>query len=83
MKLPRIYSLQEIAALLSVDFVGNPDLEISGINEIHMVEKGDIAFVDHPKYYEKTLASEASVILINKAVECPPKKRINRSRKTF
>lgn len=83
MKLSRIYSLQEIAALLSVDFVGDPDLEISGINEIHMVEKGDIAFVDHPKYYEKTLASEASVILINKAVECPPNKGLIIHEKPF
>jgi UDP-3-O-[3-hydroxymyristoyl] glucosamine N-acyltransferase len=31
--------------------------------------KGDIVFVDHPKYYTKALNS-ATVILINK-VDCP------------
>lgn len=74
MKLQRTYSLQEIANLLSADFIGDPSLEITGINEIHVVEQGDLAFVDHPKYYEKTLASAASVILINKSVDCPANK---------
>jgi UDP-3-O-[3-hydroxymyristoyl] glucosamine N-acyltransferase len=36
------------------------------MNEIHVVEKGDIVFVDHPKYYTKALNSAATVILINK-----------------
>jgi UDP-3-O-[3-hydroxymyristoyl] glucosamine N-acyltransferase len=74
MKLQRSYSLQEIANLLSADFVGDPAIIITGINEIHMVEEGDLAFVDHPKYYEKTLASSASVILINKSVDRPVNK---------
>lgn len=74
MKLQRSYSLREIADLLSASFVGYAELQVTGLNEIHMVEKGDIAFVDHPKYYEKTLASEASVVLINKTVECPRNK---------
>ncbi|WP_299528382.1 UDP-3-O-(3-hydroxymyristoyl)glucosamine N-acyltransferase, partial [uncultured Lutibacter sp.] len=42
-----------------------------GCNEIHVVEAGDIVFVDHPKYYDKALESKATVILINKKVECP------------
>lgn len=71
MKLPRVYTLREIAELLDSDFVGDAELNVTGINEIHMVEAGDIAFVDHPKYYDKTLASAASVILINKKVDCP------------
>ncbi len=41
------------------------------MNEIHVVEEGDIVFVDHPKYYDKALNSKASVVLINKKVECP------------
>jgi UDP-3-O-[3-hydroxymyristoyl] glucosamine N-acyltransferase len=40
------------------------------MNEIHVVEKGDIVFVDHPKY---ALNSAATVILINKKVDCPGK----------
>ena len=71
MKFKKTLSLKQIASLLEVEYVGNPNFEISGINEIHVVEKGDIVFVDHPKYYEKALNSAATTILIDKKVECP------------
>lgn len=76
MKLPRIYKLKEIADIIEAIFVGPSDFPISGFNEIHVVEKGDIVFVDHPKYYDKALHSKASVILINKEVECPEGKAL-------
>jgi len=66
MKFPRIHSLEEIAKLIDVSYVGPTNYPVTGCNEIHVVEKGDIVFVDHPKYYDKALESEASVILINK-----------------
>ena len=68
-KIPQ--TLQQIASLLEVDFIGDDNFEILGINEIHVVEKGDIVFVDHPKYYDKALKSAATTILINKKVDCP------------
>ncbi|HSV76408.1 MAG TPA: UDP-3-O-(3-hydroxymyristoyl)glucosamine N-acyltransferase [Bacteroidales bacterium] len=64
-------TLQQTAELLNAEFHGSPDFLISGINEIHMVEKGDVTFVDHPKYYEKALKSAASTVIINKKVTCP------------
>src|SRR5210317_954481 len=76
MKLPRTYSLKEIANLLSVDYVGDENFEITGFNEIHVVEEGDIVFVDHPKYYNVALTSKASVVLINKEVPCPEGKAL-------
>lgn len=71
MKLQSPVSLQEAASFLGVDFVGPEDHTISGINEIHRVESGDLVFVDHPKYYDKALNSEATTILIDKEVDCP------------
>ncbi|OYT12908.1 MAG: UDP-3-O-(3-hydroxymyristoyl)glucosamine N-acyltransferase [Bacteroidetes bacterium 4572_114] len=71
MKLNRNYSLAELAGLLQAKYDGNADHLITGINEIHMVEAGDLTFVDHPKYYNKALNSDATTILINKEVECP------------
>lgn len=76
MKLDRSHSIQEIAELLNAPFAGNEKVVIKGINEIHRVEEGDIAFVDHPKYYGKALESKASVVLINKEVEVPEGKAI-------
>lgn len=71
MKLPRSYSLKEIANLISAKFSGDENFAVTGINEIHMVEAGDLTFVDHPKYYDKSLTSAATTILINKEVKCP------------
>ncbi len=76
MKLPRPYILQEIATLLDAEIVGDAEFPVLGINEIHRVAKGDIVFVDHPKYYDKALKSEASVVLINKKVDCPSGKSL-------
>jgi UDP-3-O-[3-hydroxymyristoyl] glucosamine N-acyltransferase len=45
--------------------LGNTNAFAKGINEIHKVEEGDICFVDHPKYYDKCLNSNATFIIIN------------------
>ncbi len=76
MKFPRQYKLQEIAALLQLEYVGDSDFPVSGMNEIHVVEQGDIVFVDHPKYYDKALQSAATTVLINKKVDCPEGKSL-------
>lgn len=76
MKLPIAHSLKEIAAIITSTFDGNPEHQITGLNEIHMVEEGDIVFVDHPKYYAKALASKATTILINKQTNCPQGKAL-------
>lgn len=76
MKLPSKQNLSQIAALIHCEYEGSPSHEITGLNEIHMVEAGDIVFVDHPKYYDKALQSKATTILINKKVACPEGKAL-------
>src|SRR5688572_21327998 len=71
MKFSSPQKLSEIAQLTGSKILGNENLLVSGINEIHKVEKGDITFVDHPKYYDKALQSEATFVIINKAVDVP------------
>lgn len=83
MKFPQPQSLKQISRLINTEFVGQPDFEILGINEIHVVEHGDIVFVDHPKYYDKALESKASVVLINKKVDCPEGKALLISKDPF
>ena len=61
MKLEVAKTLSEIADILDCEFVGDPNHSITGINEIHKVENGDLVFVDHPKYYDKALESNASI----------------------
>ena len=76
MKFPKPHTLKHIAGLLECEYVGEDDFQISGMNEIHVVEPGDIVFVDHPKYYEKALNSAATIVLINKEVDCPKGKAL-------
>ncbi|MBS3992607.1 MAG: UDP-3-O-(3-hydroxymyristoyl)glucosamine N-acyltransferase [Bacteroidetes bacterium] len=71
MKFDKKFTLKEIAEIINCNFIGPADFPILGMNEIHVVKEGDIVFVDHPKYYAKALKSAASVIMINKEVECP------------
>lgn len=83
MKFPRPYTLKEVAQLIDAEFFGPENFEILGMNEIHVVEKGDIVFVDHPKYYQKALDSAATTILINKKIDCPEGKSLLISDRPF
>jgi len=76
MKFDTPKSLKEISDLLHAEFEGDATFVITGINEIHMVEPGDITFVDHPKYYDKALNSKATTILINKKIDRPQGKAL-------
>jgi len=76
MKLLHPIPLNDLAQLISAQVIGNPDSLVTGINEIHKVEEGDLTFVDHPKYYERALASKASFILANKKLDMPEGKSL-------
>lgn len=77
MKFPAPVSVQWLAGLIKAEIAGNSDTTLTGINEIHVVEKGDLVFVDHPKYYDKCLNSAADAIIINsKDVAIPEGKSI-------
>ena len=73
-KLPQ--SLKTIAELIDAKFIGDENFQVFGTNEIHRVKAGEIVFVNHPKYYDKALNSEATIILIDKEVHCPEGKAL-------
>jgi UDP-3-O-[3-hydroxymyristoyl] glucosamine N-acyltransferase len=64
-------TLKSIADLIQAEFIGDENFPIYGTNEIHRVEAGEIVFVNSPKYYDKALNSNATIILIDKKVEAP------------
>jgi UDP-3-O-[3-hydroxymyristoyl] glucosamine N-acyltransferase len=76
MKFPSPVSLQWMADFLGAELMGNKNDMASGINELHKVEKGDLVFVDHPKYYDTCIKSAASFIIINKVVPFPEGKAL-------
>lgn len=69
-------NLKTIAALIGAKLVGDENFQVFGTNEIHMVKPGEIVFVNHPKYYDKALNSPATIILIDKEVDCPEGKAL-------
>ncbi len=74
MDFPKPLTVKEIAAIINAEIIGDGSFVSKGLNELHVVRKGDVTFVDHPKYYDKVLNSEASVIIINKRMEAPENK---------
>jgi UDP-3-O-[3-hydroxymyristoyl] glucosamine N-acyltransferase len=76
MELSPAVKLSWITDFIKAKLKGDPNYVVTGINEIHMVQNGDITFVDHPKYYDKALNSAATVIIIDKETEAPAGKHL-------
>ena len=76
MQFPSPVSAQWIADFINAKISGNVNSFATGINEIHKVQKGDLVFVDHPKYYDTCLNSAATFIIINADKEVPPGKTL-------
>ena len=76
MRFEKPVPITEIARLIDAEVIGEKEGVASGINEIHMVEEGDLVFVDHPKYYKTCIESAATYIIINQETEFPPHKAL-------
>jgi UDP-3-O-[3-hydroxymyristoyl] glucosamine N-acyltransferase len=76
MKFKAPVDIKWLASFVGAKLVGDDTIQATGLNEVHKITVGDICFVDIEKYYTRTLESVASVILINKLVQCPPGKAL-------
>lgn len=76
MKFPQPIPIRQIAEWTNSEIMGDKDAFVTGLNEIHNVEGGDITFVDHEKYYDFTLRSRATFIIINRRTEAPQAKTL-------
>jgi len=76
MDFPSPVPVKEIASWINAQIIGDEDLVLKGVNEIHKVQEWDITFVDHPKYYNVALESKASAIILPSVMDCPPGKTL-------
>jgi len=76
MQIARPITAHQLATRLNAKLIGDGEVIIAGINEIHHVAAGDLTFVDFHKYYDKALQSAASVILIDREHPCPSGKAL-------
>lgn len=76
MQFPSPVPVKWLADFINAELLGDDTLSATGINEIHRVEKGDLVFVDHPKYYDKCINSAATFIIINRKTAFPAGKAL-------
>lgn len=71
MKFPTAIPAAKIAKLIGARIIGDENQLLTGINEIHKVQPGDITFADNEKYFAKSLNSAATAVILPKEVGCP------------
>lgn len=76
MDLPVPQTVGDIALRINARVIGDPEIQVTGINEIHKVREGDLTFADVEKYFAKAIGSAATVIILNQESECPPGKAL-------
>ena len=83
MKFNKAISVKDIANVINAVIIGDENAMVTGINEIHKVQPGDITYVDFHKYYSFALNSLATFIIIDKEIDCPPGKTLLLSKDPF
>lgn len=83
MKLETPITLAEAADFLQIEFIGDSEALIQGLNVVHKAEPGDLTFVDFSKYYNRAIAGDAHFILLDKKMECPKGKNLLFSKDPF
>lgn len=69
------FSAKQIAAFLSGDLEGNPDIRVNNLSKIEEGEPGTLTFLANPKYSPFVYTTNASIILVNR--NFVPEKPIN------
>lgn len=76
MKFAAAIPIAQIAEWMEAEIIGSKDQMVTGMNEIHKVEPGDLTFVDVQKYFRQSLESAATVIVINERIKAPKGKSL-------
>jgi len=62
----KAFSLGELSELTETELVGDPDLEISSVDNLESASEKDASFLANPKYNEAMKQSKAGVICIDR-----------------
>ena len=75
--------LNDIAKQLEGTLIGNPDCEISGVNDILLAKSGDISFILERQYFSTLKHTKASAIVTIKNLDFPNQILIKNPRKAL
>lgn len=76
MKFDTPIAIADIAALIGAKIIGDENVKVLHLSEIHKVVKGSLIYVDNKKYYNQAIYSLATAIILNEEVECPEGKAL-------
>ena len=51
MFVPKSYTLKELASLLSTDYSGNGEIEVSGVSNLEEATKTEVTFLANDRYH--------------------------------
>jgi UDP-3-O-[3-hydroxymyristoyl] glucosamine N-acyltransferase len=57
-------TLQQLAAVLQLEFRGDPEIEISGVAAPRSADAGDLCFIQHHKYLEDVRAGGCAAVIL-------------------
>lgn len=64
-----VFSASQIALLINGKVEGNADITVNSFGKIEEAKQGQLSFLANPKYEEYLYSTEATVIIINDALE--------------
>ena len=76
MKFKTSIPIRALADQYKLTIIGDDEIVLTGINEIHKVEQGDITFADNEKYFKPALQSVASAVILPNATPAPEGKAL-------
>ncbi|MFQ6674715.1 MAG: UDP-3-O-(3-hydroxymyristoyl)glucosamine N-acyltransferase [Fidelibacterota bacterium] len=62
-------TLRELAALVHGEIVGDPDVDIKGVAELHRASPGSISFLHDPRYRKFLKTTKASAVVVTRDEE--------------
>lgn len=65
--------LDEIAALIDGEIVGNADIDIVNVNGIREAQEGEITFLANPLYRPMLKDTKASAVITSRDIESAPR----------
>ncbi len=74
MFVPKCYTLKELASLVSTDYSGNGEIEVSGVSNLEEATKTEVTFLANDRYTSFLKKTGAGIICVDRKTELQPDK---------
>ncbi len=73
------YTLSELATITNAELVGDPEYQITGVENLEAASEKEAAFLENPRYAKQLEASRAGVFVVHPTVQPVPGKNYLRT----